>query len=109
MSQRHRRDIPVNGDEDIAATVCRSANSRLVVILQAQVGDELFAAQMAQGILQLHELGEEVMLRIEIGGTHGNQKIEREPFLDASVLQCAAALCHIEAEHDVEDESRRQD
>jgi hypothetical protein len=25
------------------------------------------------------------------------------------VLQCAAALCHIEAEHDVEDESRRQD
>src|SRR5687768_9052220 len=55
----------------------------LVVILIPEVGDELFAAHVAHGVLELHELDEEVVLGVEAGGGHGALEVEGEPFLDA--------------------------
>ena len=43
----------------------------LVVILQAQVRDQIFASQMAQCILQLHHLNEQVVLGIKAWSGHG--------------------------------------
>src|SRR5262249_51556165 len=40
---------------------------RLVVVLGAEVRDQLFAAQVAERVLQLHELDEQVVLRVQAG------------------------------------------
>ena len=48
----------------------------LVVILQSQVRDQVFAAQMSQGVLQLHQLNEQVVFGIKFGGAHRRFEIE---------------------------------
>src|SRR4026208_1025232 len=57
-------------------------NGDLVVVLTAQMRDELFALQIPQRVLQLHQLDEQVMLRVETGRVHRALVIERQPFLD---------------------------
>ena len=37
----------------------------LVVVLGAEVGDQLFAAQVAQRVLELHELDEQIVLGVQ--------------------------------------------
>ena len=54
-----------------------------VVILKAEVGDEIFAAQVPQSILQFHELNEDVVFRVQARRSHGGLEIEREPLLHA--------------------------
>src|SRR5690606_10035224 len=66
-----------------------------VVILVAQVGDELLAHHPAERVLQLHELNEQIVLRIELGRGHRALEIEAEPLLDARE---ARALRQIEEE-----------
>src|SRR5439155_19585388 len=58
-----------------------------VVILQPQVRDQLLASKVPQRVLELHELDEEVVLRIEPGGGHGALEIEGQPLLDAAHLR----------------------
>jgi hypothetical protein len=43
----------------------------LVVVFQAQVGNQGFALDVAQGVFQLHQLNEEIMLRVKPGSRHG--------------------------------------
>ena len=38
--------------------------NRLVIVFQAQVGNQFLALQMAQGVLQFHQLDEQIMLGI---------------------------------------------
>jgi hypothetical protein len=57
----------------------------LVVVLEAQVGDEVFAHDVAQRVLQLHRLDEEVVFRIQAGGALGALEEEAEPLLNAEV------------------------
>src|SRR5438874_11016907 len=64
---------------------------------------------MTQGVLELHELDEEVVLGIEAGSGHRRLEIKAEPFLDAAATQFWGALCEVEEEHQVEDERRGQD
>src|SRR5258708_39946746 len=61
-----------------------SIGKLLVVVLEAQVRDELFPPQMAERVLELHELDEEVVLGVEAGGVHRALEVEGEPFLDAA-------------------------
>ena len=37
----------------------------LVVVFEAEVGDQVFAHDVAQGVLELHRLDEEIVLGIE--------------------------------------------
>src|SRR4051812_6176379 len=39
--------------------------SSLIVVLGAEVGDELFAAHVAERVLELHELDEQVVLGVQ--------------------------------------------
>jgi PIN domain nuclease of toxin-antitoxin system len=48
----------------------------LVIVFQPQVGDQFFAFQMAQRVLQLHQLNEQIVLRIEAGGSHRRLKVK---------------------------------
>src|SRR5262249_21393943 len=52
------------------ATLCT-----LVVILQAEMGDQRLAFQVAQCVLQLHQLDEQIVLRIESRRSHGRLQI----------------------------------
>src|SRR5580704_17710994 len=56
----------------------------LVVVLQPQVRDQILAAHPAQRVLELHELDEDVMLRVQSGRGHRSFEIERQPFLNAT-------------------------
>src|SRR5437868_9389784 len=64
---------------------------------------------MTQGVLELHELDEEVVLGIEAGSGHRRLEIKAEPFLDAAATQFWGALCEVEEEHQVEHERRGED
>src|SRR5260221_8920535 len=52
-----------------------------VIVLVPEVRDHLFAHHPAEGVLQLHELNEEVVLRIEPFGVHGALEVEGKPLL----------------------------
>src|SRR5271169_1905568 len=43
---------------------------RLVVIFQAQMRDQVLTAHPTQGILHLHQLNEDVVLGVNLGGVH---------------------------------------
>src|SRR6266481_6800305 len=73
-----------------------------VVILKAQMGDQLFAAQVAQRIFELHQLDKQVMFRIQPRNRHRRLEIKAEPFLNSQVFQFFAALGQIEEEYKIE-------
>ena len=52
-----------------------------VVILKAEVSDEVFAAQVAQRVFQFHQLDKNIVLRIEAGRSLRRLEIEGEPLL----------------------------
>jgi len=49
----------------------------LVVVLQPQVGDEIFAAHPAQGVFELHQLNENIVLGIQAGRDHRRLEVKR--------------------------------
>src|SRR4051812_9489963 len=52
-----------------------------VVVFEAEVRDEVFAAQMPERVLELHQLDEDVVLGVEAGRGHRRLEVEREPLL----------------------------
>src|SRR5690349_17898696 len=71
----------------------------LVVVLTAKVRNELFALEIPQRVLQLHQLNEQVVLGIEAGRVHRALEVERQPLLDAVHT---GALGEVEEQRDVE-------
>src|ERR1035437_8239866 len=78
----------------------------LVVVFTAEMGDELFALQIPQLVLQLYQLNEEIVLRVQLRRVHRALEVERQPFLHA---RHAGALREIHEQRDVEDDRRRED
>src|SRR5215471_12891553 len=72
----------------------------LLVILNPQMGNLLLTPQVAQGVLELGELNEEVVLGVEEGSAHRAFEVEGQPLLNTAE---AAALCQIKKEYQVED------
>src|ERR1700730_12480652 len=54
-----------------------------VVILTAEVRDELLSLQISQRVLQLHQLNEQIVLGIEAWRVNGALEIKGQPLLDA--------------------------
>ena len=48
----------------------------LVVVLQSQVSDQLFTSQVAESVLELHKLNEDVVLGVNAGRAHGALEVE---------------------------------
>src|SRR5207302_6144674 len=67
----------------ISAATCYQRRPYLVVVLDAEVGDELFPFEPAERVLQLHQLNEQVVFGGEAGRRHRALEIEGKPFLDA--------------------------
>src|SRR5215472_5131742 len=82
---------------------------RLVVVLQAQVRDQFLALQVAQRVLQFHQLDEQVMLGVKARDRHWRFEVEAEPLLYANSLQIGAALGEIEEQDQVQDDGRGKD
>src|SRR3954452_1851696 len=54
----------------------------LVVVLPAEVGDQFLTLQIAKGVLQLHQLNEQVVLRVQARRVDRALEVERQPLLD---------------------------
>jgi len=68
--------------------------------------DEVFSAQVAERIFELHQLNKEVMFGIELWRTLRTLKVKGKPFLDPVHF---GALGKVEKEHQVEAQGCRQD
>src|SRR5215472_19082166 len=77
-----------------------------IVVLQPQVRNQFLAPQVTQGVLQLHELNEEIVLRVECRRHHGALEVKRKPFLDAEARQFRSALRKIEKQYQVKHDGR---
>ena len=47
---------------------------KLVVVLETEVGDQIFAAQMPQRVFELHQLNEDVVFGVQAGRSLGDLK-----------------------------------
>src|SRR2546425_142176 len=97
-TSRRRRSVIGTGCANV------SANARLSRSA-AEVGDELFALQVAERILQLHQLNEQIVLRVQAWRVNRALEIERQPLLDAVH---AGALGEIQEQGHIEHDRRRQ-
>src|SRR5215217_6920687 len=55
----------------------------LIVVLPPEMRNQLLTLHVAQSVLELHELNEQVVFGIHLGSMHRALEIEREPLLDA--------------------------
>ena len=67
------------------------------------MGYQVLAFQVPQRVLELHQLDEQVVLRVEAGGMHRALEVKTQPFLDAAH---SAALCEVQKEDQVQHERR---
>src|SRR5688572_12927163 len=77
-----------------------------VVVLAAEVRDQLLAAHETQRVLQLHQLNEQIVLRVDLRGVHRRLEVEGEPLLDAGH---SSPLRKVEEESGIEDDRSGQD
>src|SRR6266851_1160473 len=96
-----------------ATEICRSrlrwVHRLLAVVVEAEVGDEAFAHDVAKGVLELHRLDEEVVLRVDAGGAVGSLEVEAEPLLNAEAAQAWGTGREVHEEDEVEGERRGED
>src|SRR4029453_10600268 len=78
----------------------------LVVVLEAEVRDEVLSAQVAERVLELHELDEQVVLGVEAGRGHRALEVERQPLLDPAH---PGARGEVEEEREVEHDGGGED
>src|SRR5262245_50778030 len=77
-----------------------------VVIFQPQVRDQLFAAQVSQRVLQLHQLNEQVVFGVELRRAHRAFEIERQPLLNPAH---PGALRQVHKQSQIQDDRRGED
>src|SRR6476646_7570640 len=77
----------------------------LVVVLTAKVRDQFFALQVPQRVLQLHQLDEQIVLRIQAGCVNRALEVKRQPFLNA---MHAGAVRQVEEQRHVENDRRSE-
>src|SRR5580704_4177739 len=80
-----------------------------VVVLEAEMGDEFFALNVTECVLELHRLDEEVVFGVKAGRGLWRFEVEAEPLLNAEVLKFRGALREIEEEDEIEGQGGRKD
>ena len=70
------------------------------------MGDEIFALKMAQRVLELHQLNENVVLRIKPGSSLRRLEVERQPLLNTLHSR---SLSQVKKQGKVEAERRGED
>src|SRR5882724_4380639 len=77
----------------------------LVVVLEPKVCNQILSAHPTQGVLQLHQLDENIVLRIQARRSHGSLEVERKPLLNALH---SSALRQVHEQNQVQHEGRGQ-
>src|SRR5713226_1166871 len=78
----------------------------LVVVLTAKMGDQLFAFEVPQRVLQLHQLNEQIVLGVESRRVNRTLEIEGQPLLNPVHARAAG---EIQKQRDVQHNRRRED
>src|SRR6266487_3823132 len=101
LRRSKRKSTPKGIPSGLKRLICAEAEltELSVVILKTQMRNQVFAAKVTKGVLELHQLDEDIVLGVERGCGHWRLEVEREPFLDAFH---AGALGQIEEESQVE-------
>src|ERR1035437_7517953 len=73
-----------------------------VVVFQAKVGNQVRAHDVAQGVLELHRLDEQVVLRIQALSRLRRLQVEAQPLLNTDRAQLRRAFGQVEEQHQVE-------
>ena len=68
--------------------------------------DQFFSAQMAQRILQLHQLNEQIVFGIKPRQSHRRLEVEAQPLLDADAFQLGTACGQVHEENQVKNDGR---
>src|SRR5215213_2639312 len=106
-SRKATASQPLGHEEDrIRVILFQASPTHLLVVFEAGVVDDLLAHYRPQGVLELHELDKQVMLRIQLWQYHRALEIEREPLLDSAH---ACSLGEIQEERQVQDYGGGQD
>ena len=71
--------------------------------------DQVRAHDVAQRVLQLHRLDEEIVLRVEALSSLRRFQVKAQPFLNADGSEIGRALGQIEEEHQIERNRSGQD
>ncbi len=61
------------------------SSSRLVVVLRAQMGDQILAHEVSEVVLQLGVLDEQIIFWVHLRCVLGALEVEGEPLLDATL------------------------
>src|SRR5437879_724380 len=89
------------------ASAASTPRNLLVVVLGTEVRDELVALGVAERVLQLHQLDEQVVLGVQaLGRSHRRLPVEAQPLLDAVH---AGAVREIHEQRQIENDRRRED
>src|ERR1035438_7889666 len=98
MPEKSHSQIAVNHDlaESKTGTAWQAGS---VVILQSQVCNQVLAHDVAQRVLQLHRLDEQVVLWIQSIGSLRRLEIEAQPLLYAFGTQFGCAFSQVEEQH----------
>src|SRR5262245_29202989 len=78
----------------------------LVVILTAEMGDQFFALQVPERVLQFHQLNEQVVLGVQPLRVDRTLEVERKPLLNAVH---AGPLGQVQKQGDVKNDRRGED
>src|SRR6476646_1826868 len=68
------------------------------------MGDEVFALQVSQGVLEFHQLDEQVVLGIEPRSSHGRLEVKAQPLLYSQAAQLRTALGQVQEQHQIQHE-----
>src|ERR1019366_5474320 len=95
MPEKSHSQIAVNHDlaESKTGTAWQAGS---VVIFESKVCNQVRAHDVAQRVLQLHRLDEQVVFRIQSIGSLRRLKIEAQPLLDAFGAQLRRAFSQVE-------------
>src|SRR5690242_4840938 len=104
--------MPLKGESTTSPLKVKLQNNwscSSVVILQTQVRDQVFAHDVAQGVLQFHRLNEQIVLWSETFRRLWRLEIKAQPLLDADGAQFWRSLGEVEEQHQVKGDWRGQD
>lgn len=74
-----------------------------VVVFETEVGNQIFTTKMPESVLQLHQLDEHIMFRIEFRRSLWRLKIEGKPLLNSFH---AGPLRQVQKEREIENDRR---
>src|SRR5271167_929770 len=74
----------------------------LVVVFEAEVGDQVGAHDVAKSVLEFHGLDKEIVLRVETLARLRRLEVETQPLLNADGPERRSALGEVEKQNQVE-------